>query len=372
MIINLRKLDYILIVIILVLYIITTITESITGFTFMRYLSPILILIFVIVYLQTIRSLEQEIKRVKQLSKKEILESVNVVDTKLGESLSLDNAEYKEIKYLQRIVKIVEENLLNEIRNRSELHDSIQMAENNILKELKNRVEFQQMLKNSEDRIIKDLGNKTEQVYFQLDGLISIYKILEDVKYPVPPFRGWAVSPDFTRILMKYIFDMKPGLVVELGSGVSTIITGYCLKMNGKGKLISLEHEENYYRDSLKNIKAHGLEGFVELYYAPLKQYPLDKELYSWYDLSKVPIDKPVDIITVDGPPGTIQKESRYPAFPLMISYLNHKAIILVDDYIREDEKEMVKKWLSNTQLEQVDIFNTEKGTCVLRYHKPE
>jgi predicted O-methyltransferase YrrM len=371
MIINLRKLDYIIILIIIILYIATAIIESIIGQTFMRFLSPVLIFIFVVVYLQTIRSFEQEIKRVKQLHKKEILESVNVVESKLGESLSLDNEEYKEIKYLQHILKIVEENVINEIRNRTELQNSIQMVEKSILKELKNKVEFQQMLINTEERIIRDLGNKTEQVYFQLDGLISIYKILENVRYPVPSFRGWAISPDFTRILMKYIFDIKPELVVELGSGVSTIISGYCLKMNGKGKLISLEHEAKYYQDSLTNIKAHGLEDYVELYLAPLKQYILDDATYLWYDLSKVTIDNPVDMMTVDGPPGTIQKESRYPAFPLMVSYLNHNAIILVDDYIREDEKEMVENWMKNTQLVQVNIINTEKGTCVLKYNKP-
>jgi len=389
MIVNLRKLDYFLIIIIIILYIITAIIESILGQTFMRFLSPVLILIFVIVYLQTIRSLEQEFKRVKHLSKKEILESVNMVDDKLGKSISLDTEEYKEIKYLQRIVKLVEENIIGEIRSKTELQHSMEQIEETLLKRLLNREEFQhsmervedtllkdllrknefqQLIKNTEDKIIKDVGTKTEQVYNQLDGLIAINKVLQDVRYPLPPFRGWAVSPDFTRILMKYIFDLQPELVVELGSGVSTIITGYCLKMNGKGKLISLEHEEKYYQDSLSSIKAHRLEDFVEMHYAPLKPYELNGTNYFWYDLSNVDLSRPVDLVTVDGPPGTIQKESRYPAYPLLVHYLNQNAIILVDDYIREDEREMVKLWLKDPALLQLSDINTEKGTCVLRY----
>mgnify|MGYP001768255739 CR=1 FL=1 len=368
MTINLRKLDYILIVIIIILYVITALIESYFGQTFMRFLSPILILIFVIVYLQTIRSLEQEFKRVKHLTKKEILASVNMVDDKLGQSISLDTEEYKEIKYLQRIVKLVEENIIGEIRSKTELQNSLDHVEETLLKELLRKSEFHQIMKSTEDRIIRDLGNKTEQVYNQLDGLIAINKVLQDVRYPLPPFRGWAVSPDITRILMKYIFDIQPEVMMELGSGVSTIISGYCLKMNGKGKLISMEHDEPYYRDSLNSIRAHGLEDYVDLIYAPLKDYKIDSASYSWYDLTKVNPDSKIDLLTVDGPPGTIQKESRYPAFPLLKKYLNQNAIILIDDYSREDEKEMVKQWLADPELKQLSTINSEKGTSVLCY----
>lgn len=325
--INLRKLDYILIAIIIILYIITAIIESIIGQTFMRFLSPVLIMIFVIVYLQTIRSLEAEFKRVKQASKREILKNINGVDDKLGESLSLDTEEYNEIMHLQQIIKKFEENVLKEIKTNSD---------NN---------------------------------YAQIDALISINKILDDVRYPLPQMRGWAVSPDFARILMAQILGSRPGLMVELGSGVSTIISAYCLKMIGKGKVISLEHEEKYYRISSESIKAHGLQEFAEVFYAPLKQYTINKIPYSWYDLTAVTINQPIDLVTVDGPPGALQKESRFPAFPLLASYLNNNAIILVDDYIREDEREMVKSWINNPNLEQINTINTEKGTCVLRYN---
>ena len=368
MIINLRKLDYLLIVIIVILYVITAIIESYAGQTFMRFLSPILILIFVIVYLQTIRSLEQEFKRVKQLSKKEILESVSQVDDKLGQSISLDTEEFLRRKEFQQFVKRSEESIIGEIRSRSELQNTIQAVESTLLKELIKKNEFHQFIKITEDRIIRDLENKTEQVYNQIDGLIAISKALEEVRCPLPPFRGWAISPDITRILMKYIFDLQPELMMELGSGVSTIISGYCLKMNGKGKLISLEHEEQFYKDSLTNIRAHSLESYVDLIYAPLKPYELDAKKYSWYDLSKLTLDQPIELLLVDGPPGTIQKESRYPAYPLLKQYLNHNAILLIDDYIRQDEKEMVKQWLNDAALVNLNVINTEKGTCVLKF----
>lgn len=323
-IINLRRLDYMLIAIIVILYIVTAVLESVIGQTFMRFLSPVLILVLVIVYLQTLRSLEQEFKRVKQASKKEILQNIDGVENRIDSTLSQKD---KEFEALKKIIFQIEGNLR------------------------------------------KEINTSVSNSYFQIDALIAINKVLEQVSFPMPQFRGWAVSPDFTRLLMAQILENRPGLIVELGSGVSTIISGYCLKMNGKGKIISLEHDEHYFSESLKNIEAHGLKDFIELYHVPLKQYQIDSNTYSWYDLEVVQINQPIDLMTVDGPPASIQKDSRYPAFPLLVKHLNQNAIILIDDYSREDEKRMVNEWLKDARMERLNVINTEKGTCVLRYN---
>lgn len=433
MIINLRKLDYILIAIIILLYLGTTLIENYVGHPTMRFLGPLLILVLVIVYLQTIRSLEQEFRKIKMASRKEILKNIDEVDTKIDDALSREEASKREIEYLKSVIKDVEEHIVSEVRNKSVYKQVIETVEQNLVREIRNKTEFQQVMKaaeenlagmirdksgleqvirvveenlireikdhseigsflkstednltreiknheamqqiikKAEDRMVKEILNRTDNLYLQLDSLMAVNRILQDVRHPLQPFRGWAISPDFARILMTQILVQKPGVVFELGSGVSTLITGYCLKMNGGGKLISLEHEEKYYQSTLQNIQAHGLREFVSLYYAPLKNYTLEGTVHAWYDLAEVPLDQPVDLLTVDGPPGAIQKESRFPAYPLLQPYLNDNAVILVDDYIREDEKEMVKRWLQDERLKQVEIINTEKMTCVLRLNR--
>ncbi len=42
-----------------------------------------------------------------------------------------------------------------------------------------------------------------------------------------------AASPDFFKLLVETILSEKPKLVVELGSGISTILTGKALEKNG-------------------------------------------------------------------------------------------------------------------------------------------
>jgi predicted O-methyltransferase YrrM len=143
------------------------------------------------------------------------------------------------------------------------------------------------------------------------------------------------------------------------------------MKINGKGKVIALDHEEHYHSLTKDNIKFHGLNEFVEVIHAPLKKYMINEQEYLWYDLKRDYFKKPIDLIIVDGPPGVIQKGSRYPAIPILFEYMNDGCIVLVDDYLREDEKEMVVKWISEFGLEIVSLEKAEKGQCVLRYKRP-
>src|SRR5699024_9098672 len=51
-------------------------------------------------------------------------------------------------------------------------------------------------------------------------------------------------------------------------------------------------------------------------------------------------------LLIVDGPPGSTNKHARYPALPMALEYMHGVAIdIIMDDYIRKDEKEIGKRW---------------------------
>jgi hypothetical protein len=47
---------------------------------------------------------------------------------------------------------------------------------------------------------------------------------------PFPSMRGYAITPDFGNILAREIMRKRPRLIVELGSGVSTLICAYYLR----------------------------------------------------------------------------------------------------------------------------------------------
>lgn len=64
----------------------------------------------------------------------------------------------------------------------------------------------------------------------------------------------------------------------------------------------------------------------------------------------------------VHGPPGDTQSKARYPALPLCHSLLSKDAIVILDDYYREDEKEMATLWAERYPGFTLRIVPHEKG----------
>ena len=68
-----------------------------------------------------------------------------------------------------------------------------------------------------------------EQNNIKKEAMQSIYSIFQ-FNTPLPATRKMAASPDFLKLLVDTILSEKPKLVVELGSGISTILTGKALE----------------------------------------------------------------------------------------------------------------------------------------------
>jgi predicted O-methyltransferase YrrM len=200
----------------------------------------------------------------------------------------------------------------------------------------------------------------------QIQSLFSLYSLI-DFTYPLPPMRKWVISPDLGTIIYTAIKRHQPNLVVELGSGVSSIIGGYCLKEIRDARLVSFEHDESCANVSKNNIIMHGLDDIVQLKYAPLKQMQFQDKRYLWYDISSVEFDRPIDILIVDGPPQRLCKNARFPALPMLIDHLSRDALIIIDDASRTYEKRMISEWLSMYPDFGYKKYETEKGTVILK-----
>ena len=202
------------------------------------------------------------------------------------------------------------------------------------------------------------------EVFRQTESLAGLYGTLE-IERPLPRTRQWAASPDYLHLIAAEIFRRKPELIVEAGSGVSTLIAAYCLRKLGRGKIVALDHIEKYAQNSRSTIESHGLGDFAEVVYAPIRDYEFDSITYRWYDDTLLESINRVDMLIVDGPPESIGEGARYAAVPLLIEKLDANSIVLVDDGARPGEREMVSKWEQNYGLRYTSEL-TEKGayTC--------
>jgi hypothetical protein len=188
----------------------------------------------------------------------------------------------------------------------------------------------------------------------------------------MPLLGGFAMQPVSMLAGVEEVLRRKPGLMVECGSGTSTLWIAQALARNGKGKLVSLEHMEEYFEKTLRSLQRHGLERWVDLRLAPLREVDVNGQPFQWYALAAVEDLQDIDILSVDGPPGFIGPLARYPALPLLRDKLSTGALILVDDADREDEQAVMERW-------KAEIDGAWKGwkiagrTYALTYrHSPE
>lgn len=178
----------------------------------------------------------------------------------------------------------------------------------------------------------------------EMEALIDL-RALIPARTTMPSTQGWAASPLTVSTLVREVLDTRPSLVVEAGSGGSSVWVGYCLERNGSGRCITLDHDAEYAAKTRADIERHGLTDYVDVVHCPLIAVDLAGQTFLWYDLSKVEGLDGIDLVFVDGPPGTTGPLARYPALPLLRDRCAPGARFILDDAARPDEKAIVHRW---------------------------
>ena len=204
--------------------------------------------------------------------------------------------------------------------------------------------------------------------YRQLEILIPLLNKLNITK-PLPrtnALNDYSASPDFLYKITEIIEKYKPELIIEAGSGVSTLIASYSLKKyNSKGQIISLDHDKKYSNFTKNEIVAHELEKYSKIIHAPLIEYSNYK--FRWYNIEKMANIKKIDLIIIDGPPSKLYKFARYPAIPLLLNNMSDEAVIILDDARRKTEQEIIKKWKKEFDCFDYEYEDNDKGICVIK-----
>lgn len=203
------------------------------------------------------------------------------------------------------------------------------------------------------DKILRNMMASEQE-----EALAYIHHLLGWERGLLPPTRGWAASPDVLLILVEYILQHKPKHVIELGSGVSTLIISRALEQAGGGELTSIDHDGVFHNITKARMARLGLK--AHYIHAPLTGKDPSK---CWYDLNK--LDTPIDLLFIDGPPEAIHPQVRGHASQLF-SLLNEGATIILDDADRPGEKAVVESWLNQFPTLSHTPIHTEKGTAIL------
>ncbi|MBB4932859.1 hypothetical protein F4561_003679 [Lipingzhangella halophila] len=188
----------------------------------------------------------------------------------------------------------------------------------------------------------------------------------------MPALRGWAASPDVLRLVARAIGEHRPKLVVECGSGSSSIWLGYALRRAGTGKLVALEHDERYARLTRDMVAAHGLSDIVDVRHAPLADWRSDPDAgfqdSHWYALDFVRDLVDIELLFIAGPPAGTGTQARYPAGPILFPLCSPSALVVLDDADRADEQAIGDRWLADDPDLRREIVAAEKSTHVFTW----
>jgi len=202
-----------------------------------------------------------------------------------------------------------------------------------------------------------ELKKSINHTYYQSEAYAQLMQLLE-LKSSIPPTRGWAASPDLLLTIYETVKKINPSLVVELGSGVSTLVAA----KSGARKVVSLDGSKEYAEKTRELIKEHRVRG-VEVRFAPLLPYVNG---LTWYDVSTIKDLKKIDLLIVDGPPGNNNAESRYPALKEFKDKLSPLAVVILDDVNREGERKLAEDFAVSLPNHELVILNHEKGTAII------
>ena len=216
-------------------------------------------------------------------------------------------------------------------------------------------------------RVEADTRKELKQTFRQVEALQNLNAVLptSDV---LPATRGWAASPDLLLALVDLVITERPSLIVECGSGASTLWLALALRRFGiDGRIIALDHDPVFSGRTRDFLARHDVLDLAEVRDAPLESFSLDGETYSWYARTAWEDLAGIDLLFVDGPPAATGHQARYPALPLLNKSLSPIATIVLDDLIVPDMREVLPRWLDAHPGFSSEILPLEKQAAVLR-----
>ena len=179
---------------------------------------------------------------------------------------------------------------------------------------------------------------------------------------------GWAVGYDYLYVLCRALEIVKPDHILEAGLGQSSkIILNYYKAHSCRYDIIEQSQE---WHDFFK--KENDIPQGVNVHIRPLctaynKFY--DAEINSYSEVETIVGNNKFSLISIDGPWGC-EGLSRGDLLPYLPECLADNFVIMLDDYNRAGEKEMIRLLEARMRDAQVSflkkVYGSKKQFCLI------
>ena len=173
----------------------------------------------------------------------------------------------------------------------------------------------------------------------------SIVRVIDEL-----PWSPMALTPPAAAQVCSAVLAGR-NRVLELGSGVSTVLLGLAARAAGRQSLVvSIEQDPDWARTVSSLVAQQGLGDLVQVRHAPLTDHPdpAPVPVNRWYSPEALDdLSGPFDLMLVDGP-SAFRPEwrfDRWPAGPWAARVLARNGALVLDDTNRPGEAQVAASW---------------------------
>jgi predicted O-methyltransferase YrrM len=372
--------------------------------------------------LASLEKVDAEAKEIRE-DRNEFKKKAAKADAMAAEATRRSEALQKQLEKAQNDIQRLKRDLESRTEISGELRKLLEVQSEKIEKGVRAQ---QEAAESMEKRLLNPILSRIDSSARQVESYIGLNAFLESGTL-APDLHGWPISPDLALYLMRLISRKNYDLIIEFGSGSSTVLMARAISeklgqvklqspADGQARIalssesrdrgivenqypaniralakelartdvlpriVAFEHKREYYEKTRADLEEAGLSDFVELVYSPLRDYKAPSGAqYLYYACEEVlsSLSNRLGdngsrvLVFVDGPPANTGKHARYPALPLLLDQLVGVGLdVLMDDYIRDDESEIIQMWVQELDRrgyrKTVTTLPFEKGAALL------
>ena len=182
---------------------------------------------------------------------------------------------------------------------------------------------------------------------------------------------GHAITPETLKLVQHLVDSLNVEAVLELGSGVSTLLLANDFRRRGSGRVLSFDDDARWAAQTTAKLKHEKLDGIAEVRVAPLVDIEAGGRRSSWYDLAALDKDRRFDLIIVDGPPSWQgDTMARLPALYQLRRHLSDNGMLVLDDAQRPGEQAVAERWRRDFPDLHFRMVRTGRGLFVASVQK--
>ena len=176
----------------------------------------------------------------------------------------------------------------------------------------------------------------------------------------------WTLDKDSIALLWKKLQEEQPDIILECGSGVSTLLFSRFFSLHHpQGRVISFEQGADEKQRIEQWLDKTQLRAFATLFHTPLD--PNGRYAFDLQALDKALGGKKADWLIVDGPAGP--QSCRDNTLPTLLPYMKKESRWWMDDAFRDGELAYLQQWDQNEHIQVAGIFPIGKGLGMGKLH---